>query len=308
MADNPKRHEANVKFAKLQRGQTAQRTTADYEIEAAALRAKTERLKALQLARQVVHPDGIIVVCELPNRLIPYDGHTSQLPFFAQLPDELAIDYYRFSQREDFVSAMDAACERGRADARESLARWGRGMSFHEFELVFGDLRRYVVASNYDELLMPVRAVSGEELILAHLLEQYRADLAPVWSRYWQDVILSAAPLTTVPQFIRPLSLDLAIGDGIVCLGSGVVEMSTGAVVRLSLPVPSQRILLGVITDSENVTVEIVTPGGAASAKVPTWRSLAEARYTTIAMATPSSDLEIRLDAPGFVVFAGYAT
>jgi 2-polyprenyl-3-methyl-5-hydroxy-6-metoxy-1,4-benzoquinol methylase len=267
----------------------------------------SERLNVLELARQVVHPQGIIVVCELPNRLIPYDGHTSQLPFFAQLPDELAIDYYRFSQREDFVSAMDAACARGRDDARESLARWGRGMSFHEFELVFGDLRGHVVASNYDELLMPVRAVSGEELVLAHLLEQYRPDLAPVWSRYWQDVILSATPLNTVPQFIRPLLLDLATGDSIAFLSSGVVEMSTGAVMRLSLPAPSQRILLGVITDSEKVTVEMVTPGGTASATVPAWRSLTDTRYTTIEIPSPSSELEVRLGGPGYVTFVGYA-
>jgi hypothetical protein len=56
MADNPKRQEANVKFAKLQRGQTAQRATADYEIEAVALRAKTERLKALRLQRDAAAP------------------------------------------------------------------------------------------------------------------------------------------------------------------------------------------------------------------------------------------------------------
>jgi hypothetical protein len=54
MADNPKRQEANVKFAKLQRGQTGQRATADYEIEAAALRA--ERLKALRLERDAAAP------------------------------------------------------------------------------------------------------------------------------------------------------------------------------------------------------------------------------------------------------------
>ena len=39
--------------------------------------------------------------------------------------------------------------------------------------------------------------VAREELALARSLESYRPDLAPVWSRYWQDVILSAAPMTT---------------------------------------------------------------------------------------------------------------
>jgi len=40
----------------LQRAQTAERATADYEIEAAALRAKTERLKALRLQRDAAAP------------------------------------------------------------------------------------------------------------------------------------------------------------------------------------------------------------------------------------------------------------
>jgi hypothetical protein len=56
MSDKSNRHEANVRFSKLQRAQTAERATADYEIEAAALRAKTERLKALRLQRDAAAP------------------------------------------------------------------------------------------------------------------------------------------------------------------------------------------------------------------------------------------------------------
>jgi hypothetical protein len=56
MADNSKRQEANVKFAKLQRARTAERATSDYETTAAALRAKSERLKALRLARDGAAP------------------------------------------------------------------------------------------------------------------------------------------------------------------------------------------------------------------------------------------------------------
>ena len=56
MADNSKRQEAHVKFAKLQRTQTAERAASDYETTAAALRAKTERLKALRLARDGAAP------------------------------------------------------------------------------------------------------------------------------------------------------------------------------------------------------------------------------------------------------------
>src|SRR5207302_9519472 len=36
-----------------------------------------ERLDALAVAQEVVGREGHIIVCELPNRLIPFDGHTS---------------------------------------------------------------------------------------------------------------------------------------------------------------------------------------------------------------------------------------
>jgi hypothetical protein len=44
-----------------------------------------------------------------------------------------------------------------------ALTRWGRGVSYHEFELVFGDLRKHLIASNYDPLLMDVRPIICDE-------------------------------------------------------------------------------------------------------------------------------------------------
>lgn len=56
MAEKSKEHEANTQFAKLQRAEDAKRAMSDYETAAAALRAKTERLKALRLARDAAAP------------------------------------------------------------------------------------------------------------------------------------------------------------------------------------------------------------------------------------------------------------
>jgi hypothetical protein len=56
MADKSKKHEANAQFAKIQRANDAKKATSDYETAAAALRAKTERLKALRLARDAAAP------------------------------------------------------------------------------------------------------------------------------------------------------------------------------------------------------------------------------------------------------------
>ena len=78
----------------------------------------------------------------------------------------------------------------------EAIARWGRGVSFHEFELVFGERSgEHVIASNYDPILFGERPVHPEEVILARYLERWRPDLAPVWSRYWLDLILSPRPV-----------------------------------------------------------------------------------------------------------------
>jgi hypothetical protein len=51
MAGRSKKHDANAQFAKLQRADDGKKSLSDYEVAAAELRKKTERLKALRLAR-----------------------------------------------------------------------------------------------------------------------------------------------------------------------------------------------------------------------------------------------------------------
>jgi hypothetical protein len=60
MAEKSK-HEANAQFAKLQRANSAKAATKEYEAAATTLRAKTERLKALRLARDAAAPPPIVV-------------------------------------------------------------------------------------------------------------------------------------------------------------------------------------------------------------------------------------------------------
>jgi hypothetical protein len=56
MADNSKEHAASAQFAKVQRAEDAKKAASEYEAAAAELRAKTERLKALRLARDAALP------------------------------------------------------------------------------------------------------------------------------------------------------------------------------------------------------------------------------------------------------------
>jgi hypothetical protein len=56
MTENSNKYKANDQFAKLQRGNDAKKATSDYESAAVALRIKTERLKALRMARDAATP------------------------------------------------------------------------------------------------------------------------------------------------------------------------------------------------------------------------------------------------------------
>ena len=103
-----------------------------------------ERLRSLRDAWDMLPAGGLLAIVETPNRLWYFDDHTSRLPFFHWLPDELAFDYSRFSPRENFNDLYrehDAA-------SREHFLRRGRGMSFHELEIAIGPVRQLNVVSS----------------------------------------------------------------------------------------------------------------------------------------------------------------
>ncbi|HEX4407496.1 MAG TPA: hypothetical protein VH206_01870 [Xanthobacteraceae bacterium] len=56
MADKSGKATANLQFAKLQRAKDAEKAASEYENLAAATRLKTERLRALRLARDAALP------------------------------------------------------------------------------------------------------------------------------------------------------------------------------------------------------------------------------------------------------------
>ena len=211
----------------------------------------SERLDVLRLARDVVKPDGAIVVCETPNRLIYFDHHTARMPFFHLLPDELALDYRRLAARDQLRDELEEAeSQRGREAALEAIARWGRGVSFHEFELVFGErLDRHVIASNYDPLLFGERPVQPDEVILWRYLERWRPDLAPVFSRYWLDLILSPTPIEKRGAFLRPWSFDTTESEGVGWSRSETLQLKgPESTLWVTLPEPSSRIVVGSLT------------------------------------------------------------
>jgi len=95
-----------------------------------------ERTKSIKCAWELLPAGGHFCVVDTPNRLAPFDEHTSQLPFFNWLPDEIAMQYSKFSPRETFSEAFKNFDEQ----LYVKFMRWGRGMSYHEFQLALTDV------------------------------------------------------------------------------------------------------------------------------------------------------------------------
>jgi 2-polyprenyl-3-methyl-5-hydroxy-6-metoxy-1,4-benzoquinol methylase len=267
----------------------------------------SERLAVLRLAREVVEPGGAIVVCETPNRLIYFDHHTAQMPFFHLLPDELALEYYPRSQREDFRSALDAAAQRGRAAGLEAIARWGRGVSFHEFEVAFDDLSQHVLASNYDPLLFEERPVHADEVILARYLARWRPDLAPVWSRYWLDLILAPEPVTRRAPFLRPWTADTGASRGVSWTREETLRLPAPASsLWVDLPHPTNRLVVGVQTEDRDLAIALNSRGSEEqTTSVGSPNALGQA-FVSLPLSPAAQTVAIGATKPCELVFVGY--
>jgi 2-polyprenyl-3-methyl-5-hydroxy-6-metoxy-1,4-benzoquinol methylase len=90
-----------------------------------------ERLESLTKAWAILSEGQHLVVIETPNRLWWEDSHTSFEPFFHWLPDDLAILYAHRTRRTVFNEHFSSPGPEALVD----LARWGRGVSFHDFAL-----------------------------------------------------------------------------------------------------------------------------------------------------------------------------
>ena len=264
-----------------------------------------ERLDLLTVAREIVKRDGLIVVVETPNRLVWPDWHTSFLPFFSQLPDELALAYFDRSEREDFTGALRHATELGVDAAQEALTRWGRGASYHEFELVFGDLTQHVLAGGFDPPLVPERPARWEELALAREMERVRPDIAPAFGRYWIDLILSAEPIDPASvSFIWPWTLETRLSPGARWTKWDSIDMDPGTPLVAELPCPSRRIV-ATITLAEAGAAVTLQAGGLTFERAVVGEP---GTQITIDFDLPFENLCVALvlDRPGSLHFLGY--
>lgn len=108
-----------------------------------------ERMVAMKNTWDMLAPGALWCVIETPNRLWHYDSHTSLLPFYLWLPDDLAFLYSQFSPRKGFCDLYREVDD----DSKLNFLRYGRGVSFHEFELTMKRAEELDVVSSKEIFL-----------------------------------------------------------------------------------------------------------------------------------------------------------
>lgn len=147
-----------------------------------------ERMALLESIPRIVRPGGIVVVCETPNRIAPFDYHSSQLPFFNSLPIELKKLVGAKSPRPDFAALFDSA-NQDKVGFDESITRFGEGVSYHEFELIFGQIHDNIIADGFHPNIRRARGERPEDVFTRLALEEVAPWVHPVFSLHYLDFV-----------------------------------------------------------------------------------------------------------------------
>lgn len=160
----------------------------DFVIFFASLEHMTisERLIALELIWSQMKSGSFLVIIETPNRMWYMDRHTSLLPFFDWLPDELAFRYANKSRR---LSEFNELHELTDANM-EHFRRLGRGVSFHEFELACGDPKMLNVVSSLQTAMRFQVIGRPKDWIHKLLLKRIYPGLHPGWFDESLDLVI----------------------------------------------------------------------------------------------------------------------
>jgi SAM-dependent methyltransferase len=273
-----------------------------------------ERISVLRAARQIARPAGIVAVVELPNRLSPLDWHSSFLPFINQLPDELALDYLREAHRpelRDYVLKLRDETLPARDDAAALLAlrRFGRGGSYHEFELAWGEpISGHALATNWEPHVIPHRDFHPGELGLARAMARHCPELEPSWSRQWIDVILSPDKPARRGPFHHPWIGAAGPGSRLAStnLVDDVIFLPSGdARLHVELPEATTQIALRIV-DGESLTrVEVETLAGEL-VEIEVAGRPGESVTAVVDLPGFSDDLLVRLVRGGWVIGLTY--
>jgi 2-polyprenyl-3-methyl-5-hydroxy-6-metoxy-1,4-benzoquinol methylase len=157
-----------------------------------------ERLESLPALWGLLEDGGMLAIVDTPNRLWFFDEHTSWLPFFNWLPDQLAFVCSRFSRREQFRDDFRELTP----DSMQQFLRAGRGASYHEFDATIGAAESLRVVSSLSTfrgwrhaIRRPIRA-----RLFKALLKSMRSDLHDGYFEPSLDLIIAKQSAPSVAR------------------------------------------------------------------------------------------------------------
>ena len=151
-----------------------------------------ERHETIKQCWNMLRPEGIMIVTDTPNLLCYHDYHTSLLPFAHLLPTELYAMYMSHSPREgfkdDFTEYEDISVE----ELETKICRWGRGISYHDFEICLGlEYEKYIICNGFEQEILEYLDVSQEEELLRMYIQQRQELQIPLaFTRVFLNFIL----------------------------------------------------------------------------------------------------------------------
>jgi 2-polyprenyl-3-methyl-5-hydroxy-6-metoxy-1,4-benzoquinol methylase len=144
-----------------------------------------ERMETLPAIWNLLRDGAWLAIVGTPNRLWYFDYHTSILPFFNWLPDDLAFAYSKFSEREGFKDDFRV----NNPSHMQTFQRQGRGVSYHEVELTIGRQEVYSSLSTfYGYRYTLVRSMRARRF--KSILRSLRPDLHDGWFEPSLDLLI----------------------------------------------------------------------------------------------------------------------
>lgn len=163
------------------------RTSPDIVLFMASLEHMTfyERINSLRDAWEILPAEGLLVVTDTPNGLSPFDHHSSQMPFYHWLSNEVRGHYGRQSPRPGFANrVVEYLALQNETQRNVCFAREGIGISFIDFEIALGhQIHSCVVADGTEKIISQRVGTTFEDTLVQSLFDHYKIPAHPCFSR-----------------------------------------------------------------------------------------------------------------------------